>query len=88
MTASVIVRRLAALSGASAVGAGAYGAHGGYFLFSYAYASVCDGFGRKTQSNKARAAVQHPSLLFKIYQHQISFLIDTAVLLLSISSQV
>lgn len=28
MTASVVVRRLAALSGASAVGAGAYGAHG------------------------------------------------------------
>uniref|UniRef100_A0A674NKW7 Transmembrane protein 256 n=1 Tax=Takifugu rubripes TaxID=31033 RepID=A0A674NKW7_TAKRU len=28
MNASVVVRRLAALSGASAVGAGAYGAHG------------------------------------------------------------
>ncbi|KAM6909518.1 transmembrane protein 256 [Xenentodon cancila] len=28
MTASAVVRRLAALSGASAVGAGAYGAHG------------------------------------------------------------
>uniref|UniRef100_A0A665VHD2 Transmembrane protein 256 n=1 Tax=Echeneis naucrates TaxID=173247 RepID=A0A665VHD2_ECHNA len=28
MTASVVVRRLAALSGASAVAAGAYGAHG------------------------------------------------------------
>ncbi|XP_005750097.1 transmembrane protein 256 [Pundamilia nyererei] len=28
MSASAVVRRLAALSGASAVGAGAYGAHG------------------------------------------------------------
>lgn len=30
MTSSVVVRRLAALSGASAVAAGAYGAHGRY----------------------------------------------------------
>lgn len=88
MTASVIVRRLGALSGASAVVAGAYGAHGRYFLFSYAYTSVSDGFGSKTQSNKTHAAAQHSSLPLKIYQHKVSYLIDTAVLLLSISSRV
>lgn len=35
MTASVIVRKLAALSGASAVAAGAYGAHGRNSTLAY-----------------------------------------------------
>lgn len=51
MTASVIVRRLAALSGASAVTAGAYGAHGRDSTLAYAlYActSFPVGLGSKT----------------------------------------
>lgn len=66
MNASVVVRRIAALSGASAVGAGAYGAHGTDLHIHAAPASF------------HRCSLQHSHFYTRLLQHQFDCLDNLA----------
>lgn len=83
MTPSVVVRRLAALSGASAVVSGAYGAHGRYLritVCSIWLVSKTNEFHVETSCH----VMSEPRLRPKRQQLMVTLLITTAVLLFNI----